>query len=277
PSINADLVLDVPVLPVPGQTVLGAELRRHGGGKGANQAVAAARLADGADPRPNVRMVGRVGNDDDGLRLRGELSAAGVDVGGVLVDPAESTGVAMILVDGHGENLIAVAPGANAAVGAADVARATSGLGAGDVVVCQLEVPMAAIRSLVTTAAGRGARVVCNAAPAHPIEPGTLGELSALVVNENEARLVLGMTVTDPGTAADAAATAGCAVVVTLGADGAVWADRQGNAGHLAAPVVRAVDTVGAGDAFVGAFAVWLSAGAELARPWPSAWQPARS
>lgn len=264
-SLNADLVLKVPTLPTAGQTVLGGSVRTHNGGKGANQAVAAARSAALLTTAVTVRMVGRVGRDDYGHRLRTDLAASGVEVDGVVVDPTEPTGMALILVDDSGENLIAVAPGANGTVDHTDASRAVSGLGPGDVVVCQLEVPVPAVRALATATRAAGARLVCNAAPATPLDPDLLAAVHVLVLNETEAQVVLGGDVRDPAGAVAAAARAGCSIVVTLGAEGAVYADPDGASGNCPAPVVEVVDTVGAGDAFVGALAVRLVTGAGLA------------
>jgi ribokinase len=264
-SLNADLVLKVPTLPTAGQTVLGGSVRTHEGGKGANQAVAAARAAGSLPTAVTVRMVGRVGRDDYGQRLRTDLAASGVEIDGVVVDPTEPTGMALILVDDAGENLIAVAPGANGAVDHTDAERAVSGLGPSDVVVCQLEVPLPAVRALARATRVAGARLVCNAAPAVQLDTLLLQGIDVLVLNETEAQVVLGGGVREPAAAAAAAAGAGCAIVVTLGAQGAVYAEPDGASGSCPAPVVEVVDTVGAGDAFVGALAVRLVTGASLA------------
>jgi ribokinase len=266
-SLNTDLVLKVPGLPAAGETVLGADLRTFNGGKGANQAVAAARQARAKNPgQPvSVRMVGRVGADDYGRVMREDLAAEGVDVTALDTDPTLPSGLAMILVDPAGENTIAVAPGANANVGAADVGRAGDGLRPGDIVVCQLEVPMPAVRALADAVRTAGARLVCNAAPAARLGADLLAALDVLIVNETEADMVLGAGLRTPEAAAEAAARNGCALVVTLGGAGAVYADPAGTAGHCPAPTVTVVDTVGAGDAFVGAFAVSLASGGTLA------------
>ncbi|MEU5726978.1 PfkB family carbohydrate kinase [Micromonospora sp. NPDC047738] len=144
------------------------------------------------------------------------------------------------------------------------MARAAADLRAGDVVVWQLEVPLPTVRALAAATRAAGARLVCNAAPAATLDADVLAALDVLVINETEARVVLGAVVRTPTGAAAAACRAGCAVVVTLGADGAVYADSDGRSGHCPAPIVDAVDTVGAGDAFVGALAVALAAGACL-------------
>lgn len=264
-SLNSDLVLDVPSLPRPGETALGGRAQRHSGGKGANQAAAARVSALETGAAVEVRLFGRTGDDADGRQLTHVLHEVGVDVRGVVADPVEPTGVAMILVDSHGENQIAVAPGANGTVAAADAERATEELHADDVVVCQLEVPLEAVEALVNLSSLRRARVICNGAPAQAVDPAVLAKLSVLVVNEDEAKTILSVNVGDLDAAASAAKAAGCSVVVTLGGRGAVFASPDGSvAGHLPAPHVTVVDTVGAGDAFVGAFAVAMASGSDL-------------
>jgi ribokinase len=260
-SLNMDISVTVPRLPGPGATVLGSAARFTPGGKGANQAVAAARL--GAD----TSMVGCVGDDEFGRRLLAALRAEGVDAGGVRVVAGVPTGLAMIAVDGAGENLITVAPGANREVGAHDVARA--GAGRGDVLVVSAEIPGPAITSALARAGG----VICvfNLAPA----PQTRAEAAALVaaggegldwlvVNESEAAAVLGRPVgglTDAARAAAELVAAGPRhAVVTAGAHGAALAG-PGGTDTVAGFRVDAVDSVGAGDTFVGALAVALAAG----------------
>ncbi len=252
-SLNLDLVLPVAALPTAGQTVLGGELRRFGGGKGANQAVAAARLG-GA-----VRLVGRVGADADGVFLRDDAASAGVDVSGVTADPGTTTGCALILVDDRGENIIAVAPGANARLDATDAARATDRLRPGDTLVCQLEVPMPVVAAAARAAHAAGALVVLNAAPAVPVPATLFDDVDILVVNESEARAI------GPPDPAALAASTGCAVVITLGAAGAAFAEpTTGPATSVPSHPVDIVDTTGAGDAFVAALALARHEGAGL-------------
>jgi ribokinase len=254
-SLNRDYVVRVPRLPSAGQTVAGGELLTFAGGKGANQAVAAARLG------ARVSMVGRVGDDDSGRGLVAGLAAEGIDVAWISRDPSAPTGAALILVDEDGQNLIAVAPGANTTVGEEEVKHALSGLGPGDLLVLQLEIPVAAVRAAVARAASQGARVVLNAAPPAELNAETLRALDVLVVNEDEARALSGRPSAE---AAAALARRGPAVVlVTLGERGAVLS--EGERSVVVAPrAVRAVDTTAAGDAFVGGLAAGLAAGSGM-------------
>jgi len=254
-SLNMDLVTTVPHLPRPGETVLGDALHTFPGGKGANQAVAAARLGG------RVSMVGRVGADPFGAALVEQLVDAGVDTRGVTRDPALPTGAALILVDTAGQNQIAVAPGANQAVGEEEVAAALAMLGPDDLLLVQLEVPLAAVREAVLRTR---AAVLLNAAPPFRLDGELLQRLNVLVVNETEAEVLFARTVTGPEAAAEVTGIARAAgvhlAIVTLGAAGAVFSD--GQSPELVAPFrVQAVDATAAGDAFVGALAVALTAG----------------
>ncbi len=256
-SLNADLVVAVPHLPVPGETVIGGDLHVYAGGKGANQAVAAARLG------VKVVLVGRVGEDANGAFLLKCLQADGVDCR-IERDAQHATGVALIEVDSRGQNCIAVAPGANGAVGPDEVALAAAELQPGSVLLLQLEVPLAAVVQAVDAARSRAARVILNAAPARSLPPDLLTRLDALLVNEIEASTILGCEVRDVESAKQAVGEArhhGIRVVaITLGALGAV-VGYDGQVMALPALPISAADTTGAGDAFVGAFAAALSAG----------------
>jgi ribokinase len=260
-SINVDLVVGVATLPRPGETVLGDRLLRFAGGKGANQAVAAARLGAA------VRMIGRVGSDAFGDELLRGLEEDRVDVAGIVRDREEPSGAALIVVEKGGQNTVTVAPGANRKVGEDEVHRLAGGLGPADVLVLQLEIPLDAVRAAIDAAHAAGARVVLNAAPA--TSPINLPAVDLLVVNEAEAEALSGVAVTDPesaNVAAAALAQAAGAVAVTLGAAGSVlWED--GRATHVEPRHVKAVDATGSGDAFVGAVACALAAG----RPLPEA------
>ena len=258
-SINLDLVTRVPRLPMPGETLIGSGFATYPGGKGANQALAAARAGAA------VRMVGAVGRDaaaDSALAL---LRAANVDVDGVLVVDSP-TGCATVLVDDTGENAIAVVPGANNSVDAG--AMPEDAFAQGDVLLLQHEVPAPANAALIARAARSGMRIVLNAAPARPLTRELLAAIDTLIVNQTEAAALaaaLGWPTEAISFAAAAAAEIdGLAVVVTLGAAGAA-----GVLGHdeirVAAPRVGVIDTTGAGDAFVGAYAAALDAGNDRA------------
>jgi ribokinase len=253
-SLNMDISVTVDRLPVPGATVLGPAATFAAGGKGANQAVAAARLGG------SVLMTGCTGDDAFGGQLLAGLRAEGVDPAGVRTVPGVPSGLAMITVDAGGENIITVAQGANHEVGAAEVASARTS--PHDVLVISAEIPVPAIRSAV--AAGTGLRVL-NLAPAPPEAAEIVaGGVDWLVVNETEAAALLGRQVAglaDAGKAAAELAAVGARnAVVTAGAEGAAM---SGAAGTVTVPGfrVRAVDSVGAGDTFVGALAVALAAG----------------
>jgi ribokinase len=254
-SLNMDISVTVPRLPEPGATVLGSAARFTPGGKGANQAVAASRL--GAD----VRMAGCVGDDDFGRRLLAALAEEGVGHDGVRVTADAPTGLAMISVDPAGENIITVAPGANHEVGNQEIAAARAA--GGDILVICAEIPVPAIRTALGEAGSRPC--ILNLAPAPPDAAAVVAAgVDWLVVNETEAGAVLGRAVSGLAGAARAAAallTAGARhAVVTAGAHGAALAGPDGTSTVDAFPV-DAVDTVGAGDTFVGALAVALAAG----------------
>ena len=259
-SVNLDLVYRVPHLPRPGETLLGTDLVRLSGGKGGNQAHAAARVAPDGLP---VTMVGCVGDDEAATLLRGDLERAGADVSGLRTVPGPS-GTALIAVDAQGENTIVVIPGANAAW--PDAVDEDLGFAAGDVVVLQLEVPFAVVEAVVARAAAAGARVVLNAAPLDRRVAGLLASVDVLVVNEIEAAELFGF---DGDLDADAVAGIAAGLpatdlVVTLGARGVLFAPSGGAVRSVPAFAVDAIDTVGAGDAFVGGFAVELAASGTL-------------
>jgi ribokinase len=247
-SINLDLVVSVARHPRPGETVVGGDCRQLPGGKGANQAVAVARLG-GA-----VAMVGRVGADPQGGWLRDGLSVEKVDVRHVRSDREAPTGMALIAVDPTGENTIVVSPGANARVSPKDVAGAGELVAEADVLLLQHEIPTEAVAAAIETARGT---VVLNPAPAR----GLVGSVDVLVPNRGELESLAGGG-GDPVTLARSLAGTK-AVVVTLGAEGAVVVEGD-RFERVPAPRVRAVDTTGAGDAFCGALAGALAEGATL-------------
>jgi len=252
-SLNMDLVLTVSHLPQPGETVLGERLGRYPGGKGANQAVAAARLGG------QVAMVGRIGADDFGPELVANLKTNGVDASGVEPDNSAATGAALIFVGPDGQNMIAVAPGANGRLDKFDIARAVATLQSGDVLVMQLEIPMPVIMQAAQSARRVGAHVVLNASPAQRLDPGLLKQVEALVVNEREARDLVNEA--SPEAMVQALHAIGPRIaIVTLGPAGSVYCDETGV--HRVEPFhVKSIDATGAGDAFVGALAVGLANG----------------
>jgi ribokinase len=264
-SLNMDLVCQTPHLPVPGETVLGTGFATVPGGKGANQAIAAARLGG------SVAMVGRVGRDRFGEQLRSGLLADGVNADGVRMAQDTTSGVAAIAVDSQGQNHIIVVPGANGQVDKTDVAHLESQIQPGDILLLQLEVPLPAVLAAAQTAKARGATVVLDPAPAPATLPETLyRSLDLITPNEVEAAQLVGFTVHDAQTAAAAASVLRQrgvgAVVVKLGERGVYF---QGDQVELVRPayVVKAVDTVAAGDAFNGGLAVAIAAH----YPWPQA------
>jgi ribokinase len=252
-SVNADLVVRVRELPAPGETVTGGVFARHGGGKGGNQAVAAARLG------ASVRFVGAVGADDLGEEALGLLAGEGVDVSGAARLADVPTGVAVIVVDERGENQIAVASGANGALTAAHVSDALALAGRG-VVLLGHEVPPEVVSEGVRAARDAGWTAILNPAPARELIDDLAGVI--LTPNADEARRLAGEG--DVEAAANALAERTRApVLVTLGADGALLV-RDGTAERIPAPRVQVVDTTGAGDTVNGALAADLAAGREL-------------
>lgn len=260
-SANTDYTVVVDRHPTPGETLLGGDVSVATGGKGANQALAAAR--SGALPV----FVGAVGDDAGGRALLDALGAGGVDVSAVARVADAPTGVALITVARDGENTIVVAPGANGRIDADAVLATIADLaGPGTVLLSQLEVPLDVVHTAAEAIEERGGRVVLNLSPAREIPEGLLGVTDPLVVNASEAEAVSWASITDVASAQRAAQGLlnRCrSVVITLGGDGAVWAGADG-AGHVAAPHVDVVDTTGAGDAFVGALAAELADGATL-------------
>ncbi len=260
-SINQDFVLSVESRPAPGQTVTDARLATHNGGKGANQAAAAALLG------ASVAFLGRVGDDGFGRSLVRSLADKGVDTSLVQEVPGSSTGTAFITVTPDGENAITVAPGANRRLTAEDVDHASEWIQEARVLVAQMEIPPQAVLRAVEVAAGSGTRALINLAPPCEVPRTLLEKLDPLVVNEHEAAFLLGKSVEDVDGALSAApellSLGPRSVVVTVGDDGAVFSGGE-SAQHLTAPKVEVVDTTGAGDAFVGALAARLADNAPL-------------
>lgn len=260
-SSNTDLTVVVEHLPVAGETVMGEKLVRAGGGKGANQAVAAARA--GAD----VAFVGKVGRDEFGRATLRNLRREHINTQYVGIEEQSSSGVALIMVDSTGENLIAVAPGANSQLSPADVEAAEPAIRQARLVLLQLEIPLETVAAAIATARRGGVSVLLNPAPAPPpgSAAGLLRGLDYLTLNAGEAARLLGAPAGEsPESMARRLVRGGLrAVFLTLGAEGVcVCAGRE--CMRISVPRVRVVDTVGAGDCFAGALAVALAEGMQL-------------
>jgi ribokinase len=259
-SVNVDLVVRGERLPAPGETVVGGTFQRFHGGKGGNQAVAAARL--GAE----VAFVGAVGGDDLGASALEALRAAGVDVTNVARLDDSSTGVALILVDQAGENLISVASGANVRLTEAHVTAAFGRLrpGRGDVVLAGHEIPTATMRAALATGRAAGVRTLLNPAPVGALATADLMDAGVVTPNAGELRQLTGESEPERGARALLSGGLREAVLVSLGATGALLVTADGSAARIPAPAVVAVDATGAGDTLNGALAAGLAMGATV-------------
>lgn len=240
-SLNQDLVMHLPRHPRTGETLLAQDVVRRYGGKGANQAVAAARAGAVCE------LVGRVGDDPVGRQYLERLAGLSVGTSALALTPGAVTGTAVIYVDGTGDNMIVVAPGANARVTVDDLSR-LDGLGPDDVLLLQMELPTDVVVDAVRRSAARGARVVLNLSPVAPLPEDVLAVCDPLVVNEHEAAA---LSQTGP---------APPSVLVTLGPEGSRWGEVV-----VGAEQVTAVDTTGAGDAYCGTLAARLCLGDDRA------------
>jgi len=261
-SLNMDLVVRIPQIPQPGETRLGGVFKTFPGGKGANQAVAAARLG------AQVTMIGCVGGDAFGQEMREKLIAEGIDVTHLLVHPESATGVALIQVDEQGQNSIAVASGANFQLTAADVEKAMQSIVTFEVLVMPLETPLETIYAAAKIASLRGAKVLLNPAPAQVLNQDLLELVDVLIPNEYEISLMTGVpplqSTADARRAAEKLLSLGARnILVTMGVQGAILFDGKMEALISACPV-QAVDTTAAGDCFVGALAVGLCEGKSI-------------
>lgn len=265
-SLNMDLVVRMPAIPRPGETLLGGRFATFPGGKGANQAVAAARLGS------HVSMIGKVGGDTFGEQMLQIIKKEGIDTRFIGVDPQSATGVALITVDAQGQNSISVASGANFALTAEEVRQAWDQIPAVDLLVMPLETPLETIQTAAQIAKARQVRVILNPAPARDLDEGLLRAVDVLVPNQSEAERLTGQTIDDQ----EGARKAGVELlkrgvgnaVVTLGESGALLV--EGFPGEPAFKFIPAfsvsvVDTTAAGDAFVGALATGLGEGLSLA------------
>jgi ribokinase len=260
-SLNMDLVLEVARAPEGGETLSGRSLRLIPGGKGANQAVACARLGG------RVAMIGRVGRDEFGDQLRKGLAQDDIVLDYLSTDDQAHTGVALIMVDDSAQNRIVIVPGANGAFTSAQVDQAEDLLDQAELVLLQLEIPLPSVTRAIERAARAGKKILLNPAPAQPLPAQWWAHIHYLVPNETEATLLTGIHVTDPSAAAAAARELQSRgvrnVLVTLGPQGVLIADSQG-ARHYNPPSVKAVDTTAAGDTFIGGLAVGLTEGMQL-------------
>ncbi len=260
-SSNTDMVVKVPALPTPGETVLGGRFVIAAGGKGANQAVAAARL--GAD----VTFVCRLGTDMFGERSLEGLKKDGLHTQHVVRDETSPSGVALIMVDERGENLIAVAPGANGRLSVEDVEAARNAISRAGMLLLQLEIPLDAVRRAAQLGREASAVVIMNPAPARPLDDALMREISILTPNAREAKALTGVEPKDPEScrrAAELLRERGVgSVVITLGKEGAFLSTGD-DSELIPGRSVEAVDATAAGDAFNGALAHALASGGDL-------------
>ena len=255
-SSNTDMVVRTPALPRPGETVLGGEFIMAPGGKGANQAVAAARAGG------EVTFIARIGDDVFGRQSLEGLVRDGIHIEHIVADKNSPSGVALIIVGPDGENCIAVASGSNAGLAAADVRKAKAVISSADIVLLQLESPLETVQEAAGIAAAAGVPVILNPAPARALSDDILKKVAYLTPNETEAEILTGITLIK---SSDLAAAAGMllakgmkAVLITLGANGVYVASREKQEVVPAFKVIP-VDTTAAGDAFNGALAVALA------------------
>lgn len=261
-SLNMDLVIRSPHIPQPGETIIGREFQTIPGGKGANQAVAASRLGG------QVSMVGRVGNDAFADVLLENLKSSGVNTDFVKKDDSSATGVALIVVDGAGENIIVVASGANMELTESDVEAAGQLISSSDVLLLQLEVPLSVVTRAAQIAKANDVKVILNPAPARQLPPELLGLVDILVPNESEAELLTGVKVSNQvelEIAARKILDLGVnSVVITLGGRGAFFTRSTEEPERIDAFQIQPVDTTAAGDAFLGGLSVTIGEGGSL-------------
>lgn len=260
-SSNTDMVIKSKKLPLPGETILGGTFLMNPGGKGANQAVAAARLGG------NVTFVTKIGNDMFGSEAVGLFASENIDTRYIIKDPDNPSGVALIIVDENGENSIVVAPGSNSHLTAYDIEEEVFETVLSDIFIMQLEIPIGTVEFIAQKTSGKGNRVILNPAPARQLSDDLLSCLFLITPNETEAEQISGIRVIDLSTAEKAATIIRKKgvknVIITMGASGA-YLQSDGISKMIHVVPVKATDTTAAGDVFNGAIAVAMSEGMDL-------------
>lgn len=261
-SSNTDMVIKTDKLPVPGETILGGNFFMNAGGKGANQAVAAARLGG------SVTLVAKTGEDVFGRQAIDLFKGEGIDTSFVFTDTLHPSGVALITVNENGENCIVVASGANGYLDHLDIQNALPAIEKASVILMQLEIPVETVEYVVSLAAKKNKTIILNPAPAVSLPDELLKNISVITPNQKEAEMLTGINVNDAKSAEQAASILHQKgveiVVITMGAKGAYFSHKQAS-GVINAPEVKAVDTTAAGDVFNAGLAVALSEGVEIA------------
>lgn len=256
-SLNMDLVVTAPRRPKKGETLTGTDFATYIGGKGNNQAIAAARCGG------KVTMVGRIGTDNFGESLLQKLSHEEVDAQFVQRDATSRTGIAAIIVDAEGDNSIVIVPGANGTLSPTDVDRATDAIASAKALLLQLEIPLETAMRAAILARKSGCAVILNPAPAQPLPPAFLEQVDILIPNEGEVALLTGASEAKAAARALRATYPRMTVIVTLGEHGALVVGAEGEQ-HIPGHLMEVVDTTAAGDAFCGAMAVALGGGKSL-------------